>query len=135
MPTYRPRADGYCEDWSPWSRFTIIDYVFYLAFAVRRTFILRSTIVLCRMLKGGTSAHCGGFGLHNRLHLQRQEHSSSDATRATQQDPVSQRSNASWVALSNHAARGQEQPSIDQDPRLTLITFTSSLMATSLDLS
>lgn len=25
--------DGYCEDWSPWSRFTIIDYVFYLAFA------------------------------------------------------------------------------------------------------
>ncbi|KAF9351592.1 glycerol ethanol, ferric requiring protein [Mortierella sp. AD094] len=25
--------DGYCEDWSPWSSFGIIDYVFYLIFA------------------------------------------------------------------------------------------------------
>ncbi|KAG0006782.1 glycerol ethanol, ferric requiring protein [Modicella reniformis] len=25
--------DGYCEDWSAWSRFGIVDYVFYLVFA------------------------------------------------------------------------------------------------------
>ncbi|KAF9103647.1 glycerol ethanol, ferric requiring protein [Mortierella sp. AM989] len=25
--------DGYCDDWSQWSRFAIIDYVFYLTFA------------------------------------------------------------------------------------------------------
>ncbi|KAI1314486.1 glycerol ethanol, ferric requiring protein [Mortierella claussenii] len=25
--------DGYCDDWSPWSGFAIIDYVFYLVFA------------------------------------------------------------------------------------------------------
>ncbi|KAF9919947.1 glycerol ethanol, ferric requiring protein [Linnemannia zychae] len=25
--------DGYCEDWTEWSRFTLIDYIFYLVFA------------------------------------------------------------------------------------------------------
>lgn len=30
--------DGYCDDWSRWSRFEIIDYVFYLAFAVRHAY-------------------------------------------------------------------------------------------------
>jgi hypothetical protein len=33
--------DGYCEEWSEWSGFALIDYIFYLVFAVGQHLYLK----------------------------------------------------------------------------------------------